>query len=179
MARTGVTVDKLTPEGKKFYQQLKELQSLHVKVGYQQGKKHYPPKPKTVRKNADGEAEVSGSSTPIDVCEIAATNEFGTDKIPSRPFMRQTADHKEGELKKFMEDRAVEAVHGRITAEEAFTKIGVKTKGAIQQQIRDGEFVPDSPQTIRRKGSDKPLIDTGRMRQSVDFFIEPKGEGDT
>ena len=29
--------------------------------------------------------------------------------------------------------------------------------------------------TIKRKGSDKPLIDTGTMRQSVHYVIEKKG----
>ena len=34
---------------------------------------------------------------------------------------------------------------------------------------------PNAPSTIRKKGSDKPLIDTGRLRQSVNYVIKPKG----
>ena len=39
----------------------------------------------------------------------------------------------------------------------------------------EGDFEPNAPSTIRKKKSDKPLIDTGRMRQSVMTVIDKKG----
>ena len=48
-------------------------------------------------------------------------------------------------------------------------------KGLIQRKIVDGTFEPNAPSTIRKKGSSRPLIDTGRMRQSVNFIIRRKG----
>lgn len=48
----------------------------------------------------------------------------------------------------------------------------------IQKEIVNGDFVPNSPETIKRKGSDKPLIDTGRMRQSINYVIQEKGGSD-
>ena len=50
-------------------------------------------------------------------------------------------------------------------------------KGIVQKTIKEGSFVPNAPSTIRKKGSDKPLIDTGRLRQSVNYHIKPKGGG--
>ena len=35
----------------------------------------------------------------------------------------------------------------------------------------------NAPSTIRKKKSDKPLIDTGKMRQSVKYVIRKKGSG--
>lgn len=38
-----------------------------------------------------------------------------------------------------------------------------------------GEWQPDSPMTIANKGSDMPLIDTGRLRSSITFEINKGG----
>ena len=48
----------------------------------------------------------------------------------------------------------------------------------MQHQMVEGEFVPNAPSTIRKKGSDKPLIDTGQLRQGVSYKICRKGEYD-
>ena len=37
-----------------------------------------------------------------------------------------------------------------------------------------GDWKPDSPITIKRKGSEMPLIDTGRLRRSITFEVEKK-----
>ena len=61
-------------------------------------------------------------------------------------------------------------------AGEVLKLIGIYQKDLMQQEILDGGFLPNAPGTIRRKGSSKPLIDTGRMRQSVNYVIRKKGE---
>ena len=37
--------------------------------------------------------------------------------------------------------------------------------------IRNGNWVPNAPATIRRKGSDRPLIDTGQLVNSVEYEV--------
>ena len=49
--------------------------------------------------------------------------------------------------------------------------------GLVQEKIESGSYEPNAPSTIRKKKSDKPLIDTGRMRQSVKYVIRKKGSG--
>ena len=61
------------------------------------------------------------------------------------------------------------------TAQGALEALGVFGKGLVQEKISTGDFEPNAPSTIRKKGSDKPLIDTGRLRQSVNYVIKPKG----
>ena len=46
----------------------------------------------------------------------------------------------------------------------------------MQQEIVDGGFVANKPSTIKKKKSEQPLIDTGHMRQSVDFVIKERGD---
>ena len=48
-------------------------------------------------------------------------------------------------------------------------------RGLVQETIKEGEFSPNAPSTIKKKGSDKPLIDTGHMRQSVMTVVDRKG----
>ena len=100
----------------------------------------------------------AGSDNGVDLVDIAMFNELGTVHIPSRPFLRDSVD-----------------AH---SSEDALKKIGVFQKGLIQKEIVNGDFVPNSPETIKRKGSDKPLIDTGRMRQSINYVIQEKGGSD-
>jgi len=57
-------------------------------------------------------------------------------------------------------------------------EIGIFQKDLVQEKITNGSFAPNAPSTVMAKGSSKPLIDTGRMRQSVNYVIQQKGSGD-
>lgn len=65
----------------------------------------------------------------------------------------------------------------RQTAEQSLKQIGVFGVGLVQEKIESGSYEPNAPSTIRKKKSDKPLIDTGKMRQSVKYVIRKKGSG--
>lgn len=148
--------EKVTADGKKFQKMLEGLGKLQVRVGIQQG---------TV--NEDG----------VDMVDIAMFNELGTVHIPSRPFLRDSVDAHTDEINAFLQSMRSQLVRGS-SAEQILKKIGVFQKGLIQEEIVNGDFVPNSPETIKRKGSDKPLIDTGRMRQSINYVIQEKGGSD-
>ncbi len=148
--------DRITPEGRRFYEQLRQMARMEVRVGYQAGE----------TTDEDG----------IDMCDIAAWNELGTERAPARPFLRQTVEKNESRINEFCAREAMKMFEGG-TAEQCLDKIGVFMKSLVQKTIRDGEFAPNAPSTIRKKGSDKPLIDTGRMRQSVNYYIKPKDGG--
>lgn len=150
------TTDKLTPQGVRFYAELEKLKKMIVRVGYQRGE------------------EVS-EEDGADLCDIAAFNELGTSGIPSRPFMRDSVDKHAEQINAFLKQQLALLAQGKTTADKIFKSIGVFQKGLVQKEIVDGEFEPNAPSTIRRKKSDKPLIDTGKMRQSVNFVIKNKG----
>lgn len=146
--------DVLTPEGKKFFSEIKKLNKLQVRVGFQQG---------------DEQEE------GVDLLDIAMWNELGTSSSPSRPFMRKSVDENEEKINAFLNVQIKKLAKGEATAEQVFKAVGAFQKGLVQEKIKNGEFEPNSPYTIKKKGSDKPLIDTGTMRQSVNFVITEKG----
>ena len=112
------------------------------------------------------------------MCDIAMFNELGTSTSPSRPFMRQSVDKNAEKINRFMKSQLQRIKNGQATAEDVMKAIGTFQKGLVQKEIRDGEFEPNAPSTISKKGSSKPLIDTGHMRQSVNFVICKKGDFD-
>jgi hypothetical protein len=50
--------------------------------------------------------------------------------------------------------------------------MGQSIQGQLRQSIRDTNTPPLKPATIRRKGHAKPLIDSGKMLDSVNFVVE-------
>ena len=147
------TVDRWTKEGKAFKKALEELGKLEVRVGYQEGAT-YP----------DG--------TPV--INVALWNELGTVNIPPRPFIRQTVDNNEAKFQSQMKASASKLAKG-TSSDEVLNELGVFAKGLLQKEIKDGGFIANAPSTVKKKGSDKPLIDTGLLRQSANYVIKKKG----
>jgi hypothetical protein len=147
--------DTETAAGKAFKKELEELFKLQVRVGIQRG---------------------SGSSDDgADYVDIAAYNELGTDTIPSRPFLRQAADKNEGVMRQNAQVLAKQMTQGG-TAKDVYRKMGVMLETMIQDEIASGNFVPNAPSTVASKGSSTPLIDTGRLRQSIHHQIVERGK---
>lgn len=149
--------DRMTADGRKFQKMLKELAQMEVRVGFQHGKA----------------TEDDGT----DVCDVAAWNELGTVNMPSRPFIRDSVDDNEGKINSFLQSKKKDLARG-VSAEKVLKEIGIFQKDLMQEKITGGDFVPNAESTVRQKGSSKPLIDTGRMRQSVNYVIQKKGSGD-
>lgn len=149
--------DKKTADGKKFEKMLRELSQMQVRIGFQHGKA----------------TEDDGT----DICDVAAWNELGTENSPSRPFLRKSVDENEAAINSFLQSKKKDLAKG-VPAEQILKEIGIFQKDLIQEKITEGSYEPNAPSTVRKKGSSKPLIDTGRMRQSVDFVIQKKGSGD-
>jgi hypothetical protein len=91
--------------------------------------------------------------------------------IPPRPFMRLAA-------KKFGSSRAkVESViaaklaKGEVSITQAMNQIGLAMQGEIVDSIKNGGWTPNAPSTIARKGSEKPLIESAQMWQSVTIKV--------
>lgn len=100
------------------------------------------------------------------VIEKAVANEFGLG-VPERSFLRSTFDEKAGEWEQAMRKELGEVVDGRQTLDRAFKRLALRAVGDVQTKITEGPFVPNHPETIRRKRSSRPLIDTGQLRQSI------------
>ena len=149
----GFGFSDLTPEGKKYFRELKKMTDMDIQVGFQGDQKY-----------EDGTS----------IAQVAAINEFGASDIPERPFMRQSFENHESELQAAC-DTAQRLVSSGGSAEQALQQIGVIAKGLVQDEIVNGGFAPNAESTIKKKGSEQPLIDTGTMRQSVNFVVKRRG----
>lgn len=144
-------------------QEIEALSKAQLLVGIQEGAK-------TKAQTKKGRTQKAGLS----VAEYAAKNEFGTRTIPQRSFMRTAFD----ENLNFIEETAAieygRIIDGEIDLAQGLGELGQTIVGLIQRKIRQIVFPPNSPETIARKGSSKPLIDFGQMIASVTYAIRKK-----
>lgn len=105
------------------------------------------------------------------VSMVAAANEFGNpgNNQPPRPYFRRMVAEKSPE---WASDLVKIAVATNYDAETLLPLMGEHIKGQLQESIREFTDPPLSPHTIKKKGFDKPLIDTSHMLNSVDYDIE-------
>lgn len=101
------------------------------------------------------------------VADVAKNNEFGTLKIPSRPFFRNAI---ENNTKKWINFLAKDLVKSENAA-MSYNRLGEVARGDIVKSINQTNSPANSPITIEAKGSSKPLIDTGFLRANVTFKV--------
>lgn len=113
---------------------------------------------------AEGSASEEGGAT---VAEIGSYHEFGLG-VPQRSFIRDWFDENEEANKERIRKLAKAVAEGKIpSAEMALERFGLYAVGSIQSRIADGIEPELAEETIRRKGSSTPLIDTGTLRSSI------------
>ncbi len=93
--------------------------------------------------------------------------------MPQRSFIRQTFDKFADELKEKGVEFSKAVGNGKITLEQALQFWGEELVTLINSEINDGgNFEPNSPATIRKKGAGKhPLQDSGRLQQSIKAVV--------
>jgi hypothetical protein len=124
---------------------------------------------------AVGSAQRQGSHAPFgtmdELVEIMTVHEFGSSNagIPQRSFLRSAVDDNRTRIEALQEELLDQMVIGQINAVTALDRLGVFVTGLVRDKIRTISTPPNTPETIRRKGSSNPLIDTGQARQSIQF----------
>lgn len=91
--------------------------------------------------------------------------------IPARPFMRLAYTNFQLNAAKMQATVIGKVVNGQITAKQALGQIGMELENQIVKSIKTGNWAPNAPSTIRKKGFDKPLIETAHMWQSVNSKV--------
>jgi len=115
-------------------------------------------------------------SAGLTVAEVGITNEYGlpSRRIPERSFMRSTVDENAEKWHSMVKRERDQIWLGQSTVFESLAKIGEVIKSAIKDKISTLTEPPNAIFTILRKGSSKPLIDTGQMLNSIHYKIEKK-----
>lgn len=148
---------------KAIFQEIEELSKKSLLVGIQE-------KARTVAQSKGGRKQKAGLS----VAEYAADNEFGTNLIPQRSFMRTAFDENIDRIENIAAIQYGKIIDGSISLAQGLGIVGQVITGMIQRKIREIRFPPNSPKTIALKGSSKPLIDFGQMVKSVTYAIRTK-----
>ena len=104
-----------------------------------------------------------------DLLLVAAANEFGTadGHIPPRPFIRGAFDEKQRALYRMQGRLWSQVLAGNLTTRQALGLLGEEHQGQVQEYMTALETPPNAPRTVAAKGSANPLIDEGRLRNSI------------
>ena len=109
----------------------------------------------------------------LTIATVAAVNEFGSadGKIPARPFLHPAIQEGAPMFRRIAELRLPDVIAGKENLLKALHQMGTLGVSLVQEKITDIRTPPNAPSTIAKKGSRKPLIDTGALRQSIDYLI--------
>ena len=95
---------------------------------------------------------------------------------PPRPIIEPAIEHNKTEISELLQESLQAALDCRDFL-PALKKAGMKGQNVVRGWFVNplNDWPPNSPMTIKAKGSDKPLIDTGEMRKSITYVVRDKG----
>ncbi|WP_288074668.1 hypothetical protein [Pseudomonas sp.] len=130
--------------------------------------------PATKAEREDGE--------PINNAQLGYIHEYGAPKanIPARPFLVPGVAEKKDAIAGRLKKAAKAAMDGNNTAlESELNAAGLLGQNGARNQINNGPHEPLAERTLaarraRGREGDKPLIDTGQLRNSLTYVIRQK-----
>lgn len=121
---------------------------------------------------AEDAAQPADADGNVTILDIASWQEFGTEHIPERSFLRAWFDQNQERAVEVLRRLLQSVVEGKRTPDQALKLFGEWALGEIKQRIAQGIPPPNAESTVRQKGSSTPLIDTGQLRSSVTYGID-------
>ena len=120
----------------------------------------------------DGKAVRAGLFVP-ELATRGATHEFGSGRIPARPWASTAADNGAPALGTAAGKAIASVADGRAPASEALDEIGATSAEQLRNIIeRDQVPGPElAPATVTRKGHARKLIDSGDMVGAITHEI--------
>jgi hypothetical protein len=119
-------------------------------------------------RSMDGSVVKVGILDDPKIAFYAFINEFGSRrrKIPERSFLRATIDSNQAKY-----DRAIDAALGRIAdgkdPESELQDFADMVADDVLQAVLDFKEPANHPDTVRIKGFDDPLFDSGDMAEAI------------
>jgi len=145
---------------KKLQENMKSMANLGVSIGYV------------------GPLGAADHGSGLNMATLAAFQEFGTDTIDARPFLRTFYTEYDSQIKKLW---AVET--GLIFEKgkdplDAYREIAKgMARLALQRFDTASSWAkPDDPKTIKEKGGSKPLVDSGKLREYLGWAVTKAGK---
>lgn len=122
-----------------------------------------------------------GEAKHITNVQLAVIHEFGAPSagIPERSFLRSTFHEKRAAYREMLGKLLKNSVvKGKEDLFHSFALVGQKLSADIKGKFTEGEGIapPLAAETIARKGSSRPLVDTGTLKNSITYAVV-KGKG--
>jgi hypothetical protein len=100
---------------------------------------------------------------------LGAIQHYGNDHIPARPWLDVGVESGNPQYLNIIKN----AIKNNEPMDQALNRIGVVAVGKTQQYMTQLKAPANAESTIKAKGSSNPLIDTGELRASVNYSIQP------
>ena len=88
-------------------------------------------------------------------------------EIPKRPFFRTAFEKNYKQLGNIAAKEYNDVLEGKSNARQSLSRMGEWMVGRVKHSITNGSWAANSSLTVKLKGSSKPLIDSGELRNSV------------
>lgn len=122
-----------------------------------------------------GNAPVEGGPPGFDLVALAATHEYGSSDghVPERSYLRRTFSVKQEVFAAASVKIARGLLSGKIGLEKAGNILGAIGATEVKKTITEGDGVPPelAESTKARKGSSRPLVDTGRLLNAITWEV--------
>lgn len=109
------------------------------------------------------------------VIMVALWNEFGTESIPSRPFLRNAVLGEAAKINAWRVEVIRKIFHGQMTGRQALEALGFRVRELIRKSIRSDTPPPNAPATLARKRADgvppRTLVHTQLLLRSVEYRV--------
>lgn len=140
---------------KKLYSMVKDLDKKYVKVG--------------ILSDKGGQEVEEGSD--LTMLDLGVIHQFGTEdgRVPARYWLTTYFESKPDEVSAKVSELAKAVVMNKVDVRRGLELLGLWATAQVKKTITAGEPLPppNAPITIARKGSDRPLVDTGRFVNSI------------
>lgn len=120
--------------------------------------------------------------TPLSNAQIGYILDNGSPvaNIPPRPFLVPGVENVQPEIVEDFRGGAKAALAGSAAGvERALVRAGLRAQNSVRAKIQDGPFADLAPRTLadrkkRGRTGEKPLLDTGQLRNSVTYVVRKK-----
>lgn len=113
----------------------------------------------------------SKPKTPIALKDLAAIHELGLG-VPERAFIGPSLKKNRSKYLKYAGRQITPVIRRKQSMNTVWETLGIMAVADVQEYMVTASFTPLDPKTIKRKGSSKPLIDTGQMRQAITYRVK-------
>ncbi|MEX5438896.1 hypothetical protein WCE01_01765 [Acinetobacter indicus] len=114
-----------------------------------------------------------GGKRSITMADLAAIHYHGvpSKNIPKRDVVTPALEQNQEKYFGFIERSIPALMDGSMDLRTMWEYLGMEGMADIQKQMVTARLAPLHPRTIKRKGSSRPLIDSGQLRQGVTYIV--------